>query len=162
MALYFIPVHVKGPYVTFMNSAYKHGFLTPIQKCAKSANANINLRLVCVDNFFKFCCNPLVYKTGTPNVLSFSDLFFGIFQMMMKWVKKCLRILLIIFCWGIVVPFSTSRLYYLFLNKTVPLLTFSQFILDLSIGSIATTCLMGGLVSLVFLAGIPKSFPNKL
>ena len=154
----FILVLVKVPFVMCMNNACKHGFLIRIQKCVKSVNANINLLLVCNNyyyyvRFIFFNCF-VVYKSGTPNVLSFSDLFFGIFQMMTKWVKKLIRIFLIILCWAVVVPFSTSRLYYLFLNKSVPLFSISQFLLDLSIGSIATTCLMGGLVSLVFLAGM--------
>lgn len=97
---------------------------------------------------YKFA--PL-YKSGTPNVLSFTDLFLGIFKMMIKIVKKIFRLLLIALCWGGFVPFMTSRVYYFFLDKSVPL-TGTQFITDIAAGFIGTALMLGGLMALVFLA----------
>lgn len=89
-------------------------------------------------------------------MLSFTDLFLGIFKMMIKVVKKFFRLILITICWGMFVPYSTTRLYYVFLDKSIPV-TLPQFITDVAFGFFGTVLMMGGLMALVFLAGMHAS-----
>jgi hypothetical protein len=79
-------------------------------------------------------------------------LFLGVFKMMIKIVKKLFRLCLVALCWGVFVPFATSRLYYFYLDKSVPI-TGTQLATDLACGFVATILMMGGLMALVFLAG---------